>query len=554
MKIRFKLEILNVLLGFAALVTPLFAQDPVVSVTVKNLETLGEKLPAMAEDAGDQGLGIAALTFQSFISQPSFTEAIDPARPVGLFLIPTGEKFPSSVAVIPVKDAEKALKLLPAAKFVTEKKGENFWEVSKKAEEGEAQKVLARVEQQGDWCFVQHAQTGISVKDAGQKLVQALTAPKDSEFQFTFNVNAVPQKDRQKFVMEAKARIEKDLKADGVKKLGKEATDFFLCKLEEFVADAESHNWESPLQQITWGYTWDVDAHKLVIRNAFTGCKDAHQIQDLSAAVAANASALNGFGTEGSVASYYVNARIDGLNDAAFEELLSIRRNECVKHVEKKWGEETAKEVSEWLTKNQPLFRDAFVGPEQEFAGAVFGERGKSFTFICARSVSDGYALEKTFCQAAKYIGEKKEGKCEKHVKNGKRTENGELHIYQADFRKKLKKELNEIFHGKVPACIVFAPKAVYCAVGTDALEVLQKNIQAAQTADAPAFAARVSLQKALKVCEKVQKASDEKKEKLEKVGDAEATVKAVSREDGVEFVAEVPAQFFKAMKILEKK
>ena len=50
MKTRFKLEVLNVFLGLAALVSPLFAQNPVVSVTVKNLETFGEKLPAVAED------------------------------------------------------------------------------------------------------------------------------------------------------------------------------------------------------------------------------------------------------------------------------------------------------------------------------------------------------------------------------------------------------------------------------------------------------------------------------------------------------------------------
>ena len=55
MKTRFKLEVLNVFLGLAALVSPLFAQNPVVSVTVKNLETFGEKLPAVAEDLGDNG-------------------------------------------------------------------------------------------------------------------------------------------------------------------------------------------------------------------------------------------------------------------------------------------------------------------------------------------------------------------------------------------------------------------------------------------------------------------------------------------------------------------
>ncbi|MGN1275335.1 MAG: hypothetical protein ACI4UF_12185 [Thermoguttaceae bacterium] len=551
MKTRFKLEILNVFLGLAALVSPLFAQDPVVSVTVKNLDTFGAKLTAAAEDIGDVDLAKGAAAFKSAISDQTVKDGINTEAPVGVFLFPNGKKNPPiGVAVVSVKDIEKVLKHVPDKYFAVEKKGDNSWEVKSKKDDS---KFSAIIERQGDWFFVQDGKSNISIADCGAKLVELLTAPMDSDVQAKFYVNAIPQNDRKEFVNHIVGKARKCLEKKGEKKFGKELNDRFLSELEKFVESAEAHEWKSPLEDASVSYTWDANGKKLVIRNSFTGNGSAHQIQDLRAATAANASALAGFGTEETLGFYHVNAQIEGLNDPVIDELMAVHRNCFIKKLECKAGEETAKEVSEWLTNNHPLFRQAFAGSEQEYAVAMYAEPEKKFTIIFARSVPDGYALEKTFCEAAKYVCEKKGEKCKGHVKNGKRTENGELHVFQADFvPKKQCCEMKKLFPETVPGCVIFAPKAVYWAVGTDAVDTLVKNIQTSKQADAPAFAATVSLQKALNVCCKVKKVSDEKKAKLGEIGDANVTIQVNALENGAEIVTEVPAQVFQAIKVLK--
>lgn len=551
MKTRFKLEILNVFLGVVALVTPLFAQNPVASVTVKNLATLGDKLPAMAGDIGDNVLGQGALFCRSLISNPDISDAIDVTSPVGVFFFPICEKRASFVAVVPVKDMEKALALIPGEYFTTEKTGDNSWKaVAKKEHEGH--KFAVCIERQGNLCFIQQAETNISIADCGENLAKLLSAPMDSDYQFKFYVNAIPQDKRKEFVTHVIAKAEKCLEKNGEKKLGKDLAGRFFNELEELRSEAEKYNWESPVSQAAVGYTWDKDAKKLVIRHSFTGCPNLSPIQDLNAAVAANSSALAGFGAEGTLGFYHVNAQIAGLNNPVIDELMAVHHDRFIKKLGCKAGEETAKEVSEWLASNYPIFRQAFAGSEQEYTVAMYAEPDKKFTIIFARSVPDGYALEKSFCEAAKYVCEKKGEKCKGHVKNGKRSENGELHVYQADFvPKKPCCEMKNLFPETVPGCVIFAPKAIYWAVGTDAADTLVKNIQASKKADAPAFNLSVSLQKVLKVCDKAKDVSDEQKKELDQIGDANVTVKAISVGNGAEIVTEVPAQVFQAVKVL---
>lgn len=552
MTTRFKLEVLNVFLGLAALVSPLFAQNPVVSVTVKNLETFGDKLPAVAEDLGDNVLAHGSAAFKSVISDKAFMEVIDTTAPIGIFLFPNDKKEPLAVAVVPVKDAEKGIERIPGKYFATKKTGDNSWKVAAK-QEHDGKRFVARIDRQGNWCFVQDDRANVSIADCGENLVKLLAAPMDSDVQIKLFPNAIPQNDRKEIVTHIIGKAKKCLEKKGEKKFGKDLTGRFLYELEELLSEAEKYNWESPVSQASISYTWDKGGKKLVIRNSFTGSADLSPIQDLNAAVSANSSALAGFGTEGTLGFYHVNAQIAGLNDSVVDELMAVHRNRFIKKVECKAGEETAKEIAEWLNKNHPLFRQAFAGSEQEYTVAMYAEPDKKFTIIFARSVPDGYALEKTFCEAAKYVCEKKGEKCKGHVKNGKRTENGELHVFQADFvPKKQCCEMKKLFPETVPGCVIFAPKAVYWAVGTDAVDTLVKNIQTSKQADAPAFAATVSLQKALNVCCKVKKVSDEKKAKLGEIGDANVTIQVNALENGAEIVTEVPAQVFQAIKVLK--
>lgn len=552
MKTRFKLEILNVFLGLAAFVTPLFAQSPIVSVTVKNLETFGDKLPAVAEDLGDNVLAHGSAAFKSVISDKGFTEVIDTTAPIGVFLFANGKKEPPvAVAVVPVKDAEKGIERIPGKYFATKKTGDNSWKVAAK-QEHDGKRFVARIDRQGSWCFIQDDKTNVSIADCGENLVKLLTAPMESDFQVKLFPNAIPQNDRKEIVTHIIGNAKKCLEKKGEKKFGKDLTGRFLNELEELRSEAEKYNWESPVNQASISYTWDKDAKKLVIRNSFTGNADLSAIQDLNAAVAANASALAGFGAEGTLGFYHVNAQIAGLNDPVIDELMAVHRNRFIKKVQCKAGEETAKEIADWLNENHPLFRQAFAGSEQEYTIAMYAEPETKFTIIFARSVPDGYALEKTFCEAAKYVCEKKGEKCKGHVKNGKRTEEGELHVFQADFvPKKQCCEMKKLFPETVPGCVIFAPKAIYWAVGTDAADTLVKNIQASKKADAPAFNLSVSLQKVLKVCDKAKEVSDEQKKELDQIGDANVTVKVISVGNGAEVVTEVPVQVFQAIKVL---
>ncbi len=555
MKRRTVFQVLNLFLGFATLGTSLFAQNlnPVVSVSVKDINTLAENLPAVAKAANDAQGGMGAAIFQSYVSQESFADAIDTQRPVGLFLVPQAEKDPMPVLVVPVKDMEKALKLVPPG-FEKKMVEENFWTLTNMPSEGDSRPpFVCNVYLKKDgWCFVTH-QVCDEVKNSdGAKFVEILGKEAvKNDLGITLFVNAIPQADRKRAFDQAMIHITKKLDC---KKgcMGEKLYGFFSTELKKLAESAEKNAYESPISRVALGYTWDNDAQKLVITNAFTGCTEKHQIKNLSRIVKGGETSLATFGATDSFVSAQVNASIAELNDPIVDKLLAMRRERIREHVEKHRGEEIANEICGYFEAKAPLFRNAFLNPETEKAGAVFVSEN-ALTLVGAHIVPDGYALEKEFQTAIKYIGAKKGEKIQKHVLNAKRTEVGALHIYQAEFvpKKECLKDFGNIFDGKVPGCIIFAPNAVYTALGTNATDVLQKCItNDVKKSDAPSFCARISLEKLVCVLKMKGEVKPEVYEKLAKLDDADLTTRIESLENGMQFVTEIPAAFFQAMVI----
>ncbi|MDO4627965.1 MAG: hypothetical protein Q4C70_02150 [Planctomycetia bacterium] len=555
MKRRTVFQVLNLFLGFATLGTSLFAQNlnPVATISVKDIDTLAENLPAVAKAANDMQGGMGAAIFQSYVSQESFTDAIDTQRPVGLFLVPQEKKEPMPILVVPVKDVEKALKLVPPG-FEKKMVEENVWTLTNMPKEGDSRpSLVCNVYLKKDgWCFVTH-QANDEVKNSdGAKFIEILGKEAvKNDFRIALFVNAIPQADRERAFNEAMNHITKKL--DCKKRcMGEKLYSFFSAELKKLAESAEKNAYESPISCVALGYTWDNDVQKLVITNAFTGCTEKHQIKNLSRIVKGGETSLATFGTTDSFISAQVNASIAELNDPIVGQLLDMRRERIREHIEKHRGKEVADEICGYFEKNASLFRNAFLNPETEKAGAVFVSEN-ALTLVGAHIVPDGYALEKEFQTAIKYMEIKKAKEVEKHVLNAKRTEVGALHIYQAEFvpKKGCLKDFGNIFDGKVPGCIIFAPNAVYTALGTDAVGVLQKCITSdVKKSDAPSFSARVSLEKLVCVLKMKGEVKPEVYEKLAKLNDVDLTMRIESLEDGMQFVTEIPAAFFQAMVI----
>lgn len=552
MKRKFAFRIFNTVLGILSLVGSLTAQDlkPVVTMTIQNVQTIAEALPAMAQAADDKSGGIAAVVFQSFVSQDAFKDAIDVQRPAGLFLIPTAPKQePMPIVVLPIKDVEKAGKLLPPA-FAFEKTAENCWKVSCKGEDGKpTDQLICCVYVKGDWCFLTQKENEVVKASECAEFKQLLASEAAGrDLGATLFVNGVLESERQELceglVQNLLGGIDCNRKC-----MGESMANFFREELEKFLKSAKDHHYESPISEARLSYCWNADAKKLVIRNSFTGNAENGQIQDLSRVVKGGESALINFGTAGTLASCQFNASIAEMKDPVVVKLLAMRHEQIKKRIAKCHGEEAANEICGFFEKNGELFLNAFFGPEIESAGAVYANK-EQLTLVGARVVPDGYALEKTFQTAINYIKTKKADKIDAHVKDAKRVEEGDLHIFQANFvpDHPLPKKIDALFGGKVPACVIFTPKAAYYALGTDACETLKKCIANAKSADAPVFSARVSAQNALEVVACQKEVPADLLEKLRKVGDSELTVKVVSLENGMEVVTEIPAQIFRMM------
>lgn len=560
MKRRISSRILNAVLTLVTLTGTLMAQDvkPVVTVTIKNVATIAENLPAMAEASKDAQASIGLMMFQSYVSQDAFKEAVDATRPAGLFLFPSEEE-PIPAAIIPVLDIEKAFKLLPPnMKAVST--GENTWNIVLKQEEAEEkdadaekkaeEKVAASVSFADGWCVLTNLmKDGPKGFDAAAMEALLVKDAADRDFGVTLFVNQIPEKDRQKVFQKFMEKLNGVLECK-CPCMGNAMRTFFKGELEKLAASAEKNHYESPICAARLGYSWNADAKTLVISNQFVGNPEKAQIRGLSRITKGSETPLANFGTD-ALFSSQVNATIAEMNDPVVDKILAIRRDAMKQHVTKKLGEENAKPVIEFFEGNAKLFRDAAFNPVVEGASALYANENQ-LAVVCARVVLDGYALEKEFRKAVKYIGDKKKDKIEAHVKDTVRFEDGDLHVFQANFlpEKELQEEMKNLFKDGIPGCIIFAPKAVYYAAGTNATDLLLGIVKsdAFKPAEASVFSARVSLQNVLNVAAICGKITAEQRETLAKCGCADVTVKVQSLENGMEVLTEIPAPVFQVL------
>ncbi len=556
MKFGISCRILCACLTFAAMVTSVWAQEakPVAVITAKSIATAAEKLPAMAEASGDAASGIALMMFQTYVTQDVFKDAVDVQRPVGLFLFAAEEK-PLPVLLVPVKDLESAAKLLPPdVEAVAD--GENQWKVAKKSdEEGKTEddaevEMYASVISFGEWCAVIPKDVTLPENFSAPKMAELLEAETaDRDFGVTFFVNEVSEKDRENAFNEifGKLNCALDKHADC---MGAPMNEFFKTELEKLAESAKEHHFESPVSAIRLGYTWNADAKELVISYQFVGSFENEQVCNLSRAARGSETPLANFGVD-AMLSIQCNATIPEMNDPVVDSLLDMRSDVCRQHLIAKIGEEKAKPILDFFEKNKSLFRAAAFNSVLEGATAVYAGKD-GLTVACARVVPDGYALEKEFQTAVKFIGEKKKDKIDAHVKDAVRVEDGEFHIFQANFipEKDLPKELQGLFKDGIPGSIIFAPKAVYYAAGTNATEVLLGIVKSEtyKPAEKPVFSARVSLQNVLDVVAACGKITEQQRADFAKCGDADVTMCVLSLKNGVEFRSVIPAPAFKVL------
>ena len=541
MKIRFHLSLLTAVLEIAVLANGLLAQNsqPFLSVTVKNTETIAKNLPEIAQASKDLQGSLGAAMLQSYVDQDIIKDAIDLKRPVGLFVFSIGKKEPVGALAVPVKDLDKTFKLLPAP-MKAERVSDRNWKIVKDA------KALAWVYCLRDWCFLTQfevkpsAEVDAVAEDVLKKLNEEAV---QMDLGVTLYVNAIPEKDRKealgKFISCAKKEIEKGKRCSGVA-----LADFFNSELDKLAASAERNAYESPISKISSGYVWNSEERLLSCVTSFTGDEAKHQIQDLSKAVRNTETAFANFGTEGSLASFQFNAQIEKLSDPIFEKLIGMRWEHAKKKIAKHHDSKTAEEIVKFIEGNGELFKKTRLNPDVETAGALFAGE-KELTVVFARNVPDGYALETEFRKVVNWVEEKKAEKIAKRTENAKRTEDGEFHIFQITFipKKPLPEKLAPIFDGKVPACVIFAPNAVYSAMGTNAVEKALECAKNAKKEETSVWTSRISAQGFIQAACQYGHVAEGLEEKLKKVGEAEISTKVEGQSNGVRIVTEIPAK-----------
>lgn len=559
MKRRSCFGFLAILLETVLAVGSVWAQapQPVISISVQSLETVAGDLVDMTAESKDLQGSMGAAMLQSLVSQGMVKDAIDVTRPVGLFLFsnPEDMKRPFAAALIPIRDMEKALALVPKS-AKQEKLNDWSWKLSwKVGDEEEARTESVYVYPFKDWCFVSQVDAA-SLKAAAnaetaESLIQMLqTETAGNDFAFSFFVNAVPQEIRAQVFGEFMKKAGECLAEKRGKCFSEKMAKIVEDELKKLADSAERHQYKSPITKVTHSYIWDADANYLKIVQRFTGCDSQRQVKALSRLVQANETTLANFGAEGSLVSFQLNADVDEFASEKVDELWALHTEHMREKMIKRMGEEKAKGALEFFEKNSELFRGVAFNPETEIAGAVYADETR-LTFVSARCVPDGYALEKEFLAVAEHMKKKKGEKFEKHVLDAKRMEDGEMHIYFANFvpKKPLPENVNALFNGKVPACIIFTPNAVYHALGTDALETVKRCIpNETQKSTAPVFTLRIAAQNVVTVAGACEKIPAELLEKLAKVGEAEVTLQVNSLANGVEVVTEIPAKILEML------
>ena len=559
MKRKFNFGLLAILLETALAVGSVWAQapKPVISVSVQSLENAAADLVDLTAESKDIQGSMGAVMLQSLVSQGTVKDAIDMTRPVGLFLFPNpeGMKHPFAAAVIPVRDMEKALALVP--KSVTQEKlGDWGWKLSWKVGDGESARTdSVFLYPCKDWCFVSQIDAASLKEQANaqtaESLIQTLqTEVAGNDFALSFFVNVVPQALRAHIFGEFMEKMEKCLAEKRGKCFSEKMASVFEAELKKLAESAQRHQYESPISKVTQSYSWDADANCLKSVQRFTGKDSLRHVKTLRRLAEGNETTLANFGTKDSLASFQLNADVKEFASEDVDKLWAMHMENVKEKLFARLDEEKAKAVFGFFEKNSDLFRGIAFNPETEIAGAVYADETR-LTLTSARCVPDGYALEKEFQTVAEHMKKKKGENFEKNVLDAKRTEDGAMHIYSANFvpEKPLPEKVNALFDGKVPACLIFTPNAVYWAIGTNALETLKNSIQnETQKAAAPVFSMRIAAQDIVTVASACGKIPAELKEKLTKVGEAEVALQVAPLADGVEVVTEIPAKILEML------
>lgn len=549
MKIRRNLSVLTAILELVVVVNGLWAQNlsPVFSVTVRDMQTVAKNISEIAQVSNDVRGSLLTATLQSYLNQDIVKDAVDLKRPFGVFLFPTETEKPDVVLAVPVVDLAKAFKLLPVP-FEVKQVNDNTWNIAWK-DEAPIWAYSVR-----DWCFLSPSEKSAADLDVLVADIQKKLNDDAAQWDLgvSLYVNSIPEKDRKDALEKAVKCARKGLRK-GERHIGTPLVDFFSGQLDKLALSAEKNAYESPIDKIASGYVWNSVDCVLSSITTVTGDKAKTQIQEFAQTVQDTETSFVNFGTEGSLASFQFNARIEKLADPIFEQLLKMQWEQAKTKIARLYAAE-AEDVVNFIEGNGELFKNLHLNPDVEAAGALFADE-KDLTVVWAKNVPDGYALEDAFKTTVKWIGEKKAENIAKQTENATRTEDGDLHIFQVTLLldKPLPKELASIFNGKVNACIIYAPNAVYYAVGTNAVERALECIKNAKKGVAPLWNSRLSAQGAIQAVCQYGDVPKGLEKKLRNVGETEVSTKIVGRDDGIAIVTEFPAAALEILYLIDE-
>lgn len=319
------------------------------------------------------------------------------------------------------------------------------------------------------------------------------------------------------------------------------------------------------LDRITYGHFWNADADEYSVGITVTGKEGSKLAKKLADIGKPRKTMFAGFRCDEATFVLAGSGKIKPLSVDLLKEHQACIADKVEKKIRKKAEDKgfDADGAVDFFKTNQTLIFNSLTDGEIDFA--LLGKVAEdNLVFAKARYVPDGYAWEAQFKKVVAFVKEKKAEKVEKCVlKSGFADKDGH-HIYWAKFKLpgKIKGEKREALvkalgGEEIPAVIVFAPKAVYCAVGKDAGGLLKKCIAAsAEPKELATFYGHLSLVDVVKAAAACPKDFPDKKKvqkAVKRLGDDPGRglwiIEPVGVENGVQLRSRATTSVFKMLK-----
>lgn len=475
----------------------LWGADSIVAVaTVTDLSALTKQTVDFAEVSGNDKIKMGAYGLKIFTEQPQFTDAIDKSRPAAaLAWLPDGGSSLRGFLVIPLKSGDALRKMLPGSwnveytengiAKITVKKGETV------------RRVFYAVEYDS-WLVLSDNQANFPMGwepwqiDEAKQLLEKLAASRD--LGVTLYVNRLPVEIRREVLEQWTNGLRRGIQKNRGK-LGEELSKSLLGKLDRLAQKAESAEYFSPVETLSWNLIWDENADTLNVRLEATAQKDSSLGQELKTFAESASTVLGRFGSSESLFSSQVSLTIPCL---ASEEATLLGKRYLKQWLQKIRTQTVSPEVAETIEKfvwdSADSWKQAFLNPKVE-EGFQISLSPENFLVMWGRAVPNSEALEKQFQEIVQFVKEQEKDDLREIVVESGKDVVGEWRVYYANFALPENSScphaqcLRSVCGNSIQGCVVFAPKAIYYALGknakTDLLAFLKSDAACPTTVSA---------------------------------------------------------------------